>query len=65
MSILEGRIFRDARKAKGLTQLELAKIVGLSHAPIYDLENGKENISLKNLRLIAAQVGLEVVIKEK
>jgi transcriptional regulator with XRE-family HTH domain len=65
MSILEGRIIKDARKAHGYTQLQLAKEVGLSHAPIYDLENGKENISLRNLRAIADKIGLEVVIREK
>ena len=65
MSILEGRMIKDARKAHGFTQLDLAKEVGLSHAPIYDLENGKENISLKNLRLIADKIGLEVVIRDK
>jgi transcriptional regulator with XRE-family HTH domain len=65
MSIVEGRMIRDNRKAHGYTQLELAKEIGLSHGPIYDLENGKENISLKNLRAIADKIGMEVVIKNK
>jgi transcriptional regulator with XRE-family HTH domain len=65
MSLLEGKIIKDARKAHGYTQLELGRECGLSHAPIYDLENGKENISLRNLRAIADKIGLEVVIREK
>lgn len=65
MSKMEGKIIKEARKVHGFTQLSLAKEVGLSHAPIYDLERGKENISLKNLRAIADKIGLEVVIRVK
>jgi transcriptional regulator with XRE-family HTH domain len=65
MGIIEGRFIKDTRKKKGLTQLQLAEEVGISHAPIYHLENGSESISLKNLRLITDRLGLEVVIKDK
>lgn len=65
MGILEGRLIKEARKAHGFTQLGLAKEIGLSHAPIHELEIGKENISLRNLRAIADKIGLEVVIREK
>jgi len=65
MSLLEGKLIRQARKKSGYTQLELCKKLGLSHAPINQVENGWESISLSNLRLICDAVGLEVVIKEK
>ena len=65
MGIIEGRFIRNVRKNKGITQVELAKMVEMSHAPIYALENGGESMSLKNLRLIADKLGLEVIIREK
>jgi transcriptional regulator with XRE-family HTH domain len=65
MSLEEGRLIRQARKKSGYTQLELCKKLGLSHAPINQVENGWESISLFNLRMICEAVGLEVVIKEK
>lgn len=65
MSLEEGRLIRQARKRSGFTQLELCKKLGLSHAPINQVENGWESISLFNLRMICEAIGLEVVIKEK
>ena len=65
MSLEEGRLIRTARKKSGFTQLQLCAKLGLSHAPINQVENGWESISLFNLRLICDAVGLEVVIQEK
>jgi len=65
MSVEEGRLIRQARKKSGYTQLELCKKLGLSHAPINQVENGWESISLFNLRMICEAIGLEVVIREK
>jgi transcriptional regulator with XRE-family HTH domain len=65
MSVLEGDMIKKARKAKGLTQLQLCDRLGISHAPIYHLENGLESVSLKNLRLIAEELDLEVIIRPK
>jgi len=65
MGILEGHFIKERRKAFGLTQLQLADELQISHAPIYHLENGKESISLKKLRQIADRLDLEVVIREK
>ena len=65
MSVLEGHLIKTARKRKGLTQIDLAERVGLSHAPIHHLESGGESISLKNLRLIANELDLEVTISER
>jgi transcriptional regulator with XRE-family HTH domain len=65
MGILEGHFIKERRKALGLTQLQLAEQLCISHAPIYHLENGKESISLKKLRQIADRLDLEVVIRKK
>ncbi len=65
MSLIEGRLIRQARKRSGFTQLELCKKLGISHAPINQVENGWESISLFNLRLICEEIGLEVIIQEK
>lgn len=65
MSLIEGRLIRQARKRSGFTQLQLCKKLGISHAPINQVENGWESISLFNLRLICEEIGLEVIIQEK
>lgn len=65
MAELEGLMIKRRRKLKGYTQIQLCEKIGLSHAPVHQLENGKESISLANLRAICSELGLEVVIKEK
>jgi len=65
MSIYEGLYIRKARKAAGYTQEQLADKIGLSLAPINQVENGWESISLNRLRTICDAIGLEVVIKKK
>ena len=65
MSIYEGILIRKTRKAKGYRQMDLCQEIGLSHAPLNQVENGSEAISLVNLRKICDAIGLEVVIKEK
>lgn len=65
MSIYEGLAIRKARKVAGFTQIQLCNKIGLSHAPLNQVENGYEAISLANLRKICDAIGLEVVIKKK
>jgi transcriptional regulator with XRE-family HTH domain len=65
MSLEEGRLIRRSRKKSGYTQLQLCSKLGISHAPINQVENGWESISLFNLRIICEAIGLEVIIKEK
>lgn len=65
MSVEEGRLIRQSRKKSGYTQLELCKKLGISHAPINQVENGWESISLHNLRMICDAIGLEVIIRHK
>jgi HTH-type transcriptional regulator/antitoxin HipB len=65
MGKLEGLLIKEHRKAKGITQLELAEQLGISHAPIYHLENGKESVTVAKTRLILDAIGMELVIRSK
>lgn len=49
---------RAMRKQKGLTQLELAKKIGVSESYICQIENGKM-ISIKKLDKLAKALGCE------
>ena len=55
-----GSRIRDARKAAGLTQAELAKMVHLSRSHIGAIELDRYNPSLSTLTAIAAAVGKPV-----
>ncbi len=65
MGKLEGLLIKERRKAMGITQLELAEQLGISHAPIYHLEKGQESVSIKKARLILDAIGCELVIRAK
>lgn len=53
-----GRQFRAARKDAGLTQQEVAERVGLTRTSVTNIERGIQHISLRQLYLLAAAVGL-------
>jgi transcriptional regulator with XRE-family HTH domain len=65
MGVTEGTLIKKRRKLKGLTQKELCVKLGLSTAPIHQVENGLESISLSNLRAICEELGLKVIITDK
>ena len=65
MAELEGIMIRRRRKLLGYTQQQLCDKIGLSHAPVHHFENGKESISLANLRAICKELGLKVVITDQ
>ena len=65
VGILEGHLIKERRKALGLRQLELAEELGMSYAPIYHVENGKESISLKKYRQILNRLGYDLAIVDK
>lgn len=58
MSQIENQI-RKCRKAKGLTQKELARKVCLSQSHIGRLENGERNINITHLKKIANVLEVE------
>lgn len=53
-----GSRLRTARKDAGLTQQDLAERVGLTRTSITNIESGAQHISLHQLYLLAAAVGL-------
>ena len=48
------------RKAKGLTQLELAKMLGVSQVMVSRWENGEENFTVATLVKISSALGLDL-----
>lgn len=56
-SAAPGRKIRELRRSKGLTQQELADIVGKKRPMISEWENG-QGLTVKNLQLIAHALGV-------
>lgn len=51
-----------ARVAKGLTQKQLAEMIGTKQSSVSRLENGTGNPSLAFLQKVAEALGLELVV---
>lgn len=56
-----GNLIRDARKHRGLTQLQLAERLGTSQSAINRIEKGHQNLSLEMLARIGAALDSEIV----
>lgn len=56
-----GALIRDARKHRGLTQSELAGILGSSQSAIARIEAGQQNLSLETLARIGDALDSEIV----
>ena len=48
-----GRLIRDARKQRGLTQNQLAEVLNTSQSAIHRIEAGNQNLSLDMINRIA------------
>ncbi len=48
-----GKRLRQLRKSRGWTQVYMAEHVGIDRSFISDLENGKKEICLRNLEVLA------------
>ena len=46
-------LIRDARKQRGLTQQELADVLGTSQSAVHRIESGGQNLSLEMINRIA------------
>lgn len=55
-----GRMIKEAREAKGWTLRYLAKLTGIAFNHIGRIEQGKYNVTLDTLALIADALGLEI-----
>ena len=60
-----GRILQSARKARNLSQQQVASRVGLSQKRISALELNPGAISVDQLLALCANLGLELVIAQK
>jgi HTH-type transcriptional regulator/antitoxin HipB len=60
-----GRVFRRWRKARKLTQAQLAKKAGLSQKTISTIENGIKTAEFDTLLSICAALDLEFVVRER
>ena len=59
-----GEIIRQKRIEKDLTQVELAKLSGVSQQRIQAVENGKHNLSFTATEKLLAVMGYEIKITE-
>ena len=55
-----GRIIKEYRKAKKLSQNQLAELIDMSREHLACIETGKEFISLRKLFLIADVLGVSL-----
>src|SRR3954471_4579837 len=56
-----GNLIRDARKHRGLTQHQLADLLGTSQSAINRIEKGHQNLSIEMLARIGAALDSEIV----
>lgn len=54
-----GQIIREARKARGMTQMKLSELVGVSYQQVQKYEKGSD-ISVKRLKQIAKAVNMPI-----
>lgn len=59
-----GRLIRDARKQRGLTQLQLAEQLGTSQSAVHRIEAGNQNLSLDMINRIAAAVESQLIVPQ-
>ncbi|MEZ7843334.1 MAG: helix-turn-helix transcriptional regulator [Opitutales bacterium] len=58
-----GKLVSAARKAQGLTQLELQDLCGVSASVIYKIESGRDDLSLCNFVSVMNALGIKVHCK--
>jgi len=58
-----GKMVSVARKAQGLTQLELQDLCGVSGSVIYKIESGRHDLSLSNFTSVLDALGIEVICR--
>jgi transcriptional regulator with XRE-family HTH domain len=57
-----GHIIKEARKARGMTQMELSELIGVSYQQIQKYEKGSDNISVERLKQISKAVNVPVTL---
>ncbi|HET9649900.1 MAG TPA: UDP-N-acetylglucosamine 1-carboxyvinyltransferase [Microlunatus sp.] len=56
-----GGLIRDARKHRGLTQTQLASVLGTSQSAVHRIEAGNQNLSLDMVNRIAAALDAPII----
>ena len=51
---------KKIRRAKSITQDQLAELAGLNRTHLYRLESGKQSMTLRTLKIIAEALGVKV-----
>lgn len=54
-----GEVIRIIRIANGLSSLEMAELTGISKTHLSEIESGKKNISLANLKKVGLSCNLQ------
>jgi HTH-type transcriptional regulator/antitoxin HipB len=60
-----GEVLRGRRKARALSQADLASKLNISQSRLSTLESDPAGITLDRLLTLAALLGLEVVVQDK
>lgn len=58
-------VLRSVRKARGLSQLEVGKPVGLLQKSVSVLENHPETVTIESLFKLLSALGLELIVSSK
>jgi transcriptional regulator with XRE-family HTH domain len=57
-----GELIKEARKARAMTQMGLAEVIGVSYQQVQKYENGKDSISVRRLQQIAKAVNAPITL---
>lgn len=60
-----GRLVREARQQRGLSQQDLADAAGVGRRFVSELENGKETVELGKALLVAAACGIDLSARRR
>lgn len=55
-------MIKEARKARGMTQMELSELIGVSYQQVQKYEKGSDNISVERLKQIAKAVNVPITL---
>jgi len=57
-----GQMIKEARKTRGMTQMGLSELIGVSYQQVQKYEKGSDNISVERLKQIAKAVEVPITL---
>jgi transcriptional regulator with XRE-family HTH domain len=57
-----GQLIKEARKSRGMTQMALSEVIGVSYQQVQKYEKGSDNISVERLKQIAKAVNAPIAL---